>query len=97
MAALKMSLDQAETLALQALGWLVGEDELLPLMMGATGASIDDLRTAAGDRVFLASLLEFLGNDDRWIKRFCDDFALPYEAPMMAHAILAGPSMTHWT
>ena len=39
----------AETLALNVLGWLVGNDELLPIFLGSTGASADDLRARVGE------------------------------------------------
>ncbi len=38
--------EQAETLAIQALGWMAGNDEVLGQFMAASGASIDDLRAA---------------------------------------------------
>lgn len=39
-----MRRENAETLALEALAWLVGNDELLPVFLGATGSSESDLR-----------------------------------------------------
>ena len=35
---MSLSPEAAETLALQALAWLVSNDELLPVFLGATGA-----------------------------------------------------------
>lgn len=42
------SADAAETLGLKALAWLAGNDELLPVFLGATGASEADLRLIQG-------------------------------------------------
>ncbi|MDE3079614.1 MAG: DUF3572 domain-containing protein [Paracoccaceae bacterium] len=89
--------DAAETLALQVLGWLVSNDELLPVFLGASGASLADLRGRARDPVFLASVLDFLLMDDAWIVAFCDAAGLPYDAPMTARQALPGGHQTHWT
>lgn len=87
----------AETLALQALGWLVSNEELLPVFLGASGASLGDLRGRAGDPVFLASVMDFLLMDDEWIVAFCDASGLAYDAPMEARQALPGGAATHWT
>lgn len=92
-----MTRDGAQTLALKALAWLVGNDELLPVFLGATGASVDDLKTQAASTSFQMSVLEFLTMDDAWVTAFCDAVAQPYEAPMEAAQVLAGESRRHWT
>ena len=92
-----LSADAAETIALQALAWLIGNDELWPVFQGATGASEVDLRARASDPAFLTSVLEFLTMDDSWIIGFCDDTGVAYDQPMLARAKLAGPAGMHWT
>ncbi|MDV4143634.1 MULTISPECIES: DUF3572 domain-containing protein [Shimia] len=94
---MNLSKDAAETLALQALGWLVNNDELMPVFLGATGASVDDLKDQAGDPDFLASVLEFLTMDDAWVVAFCDSVREDYMTPMMARQVLLGESGRHWT
>lgn len=89
--------EQAETLAIQALGWMAGNDEVLGQFMAASGASIDDLRAGAGDPAFLGALLDFLMLDDAWIMAFCDAAGLRYDAPMRARAALPGGGQMHWT
>jgi hypothetical protein len=89
--------ESAETLALQALGWLVGQDDLLPAFLNATGAGANDLAANAKDPVFLASVLDFLLMDDAWIIAFCDASARTYSEPMQARAGLPGGIATHWT
>ena len=66
-----LSPDSAEVLALEALSWLVGHDELLPIFLGSSGAGEDDIRARAKDPEFLASVLDFLLMDDGWITEFC--------------------------
>ncbi len=92
-----MNQDAAETLALKALSWLVGNDDLLPVFLGASGASVEDLKSQAATAEFQASVLEFLTMDDAWVMAFCDTVSQPYEAPMMAAQVLAGESRRHWT
>ncbi len=92
-----LSPDAAETLALNALTWLAGHDELMPVFMGATGASIDDLKSRAGDPAFLASVLDFITMDDQWVVEFCDGHRLDYNAPMMARQALPGGEQVNWT
>ena len=79
----------AETIALQALGWLVGNDDLLPVFLGATGA--------AHDPEFLGSVLDFIMMDDAWVIEFCDTHSLPYERLAEARGMLPGGEMVHWT
>jgi hypothetical protein len=92
-----LSADAAETLALQVLAWVIGNDELLPVFLGASGASEDDLRSRASDPVFLASVLDFITMNDDWIIAFCEASGVGYDQPMLARAVLAGPAATHWT
>ena len=92
-----MQRDAAETVGLRALAWLTGNDELLPVFLGSTGAGLDDLRAGAGDPAFLGSVLDFLTMDDAWVVAFCNAEGLAYETPMRARAALAGGGDVHWT
>lgn len=89
--------ENAETIALQALGWLVGNEDLLPVFLGATGASVGDLASSAKQPAFLGSVLDFLVMDDAWVMAFCDAVNLPYHAPMQACAALPGGEQVNWT
>ncbi|MEO1107767.1 MAG: DUF3572 domain-containing protein [Pseudomonadota bacterium] len=93
---MSLSADSAETLALTALGWLVGNEELLPVFLGSTGAASEDLRASAGDPAFLTSVLDFLLMDDSWIVAFCDSHSIPYDHPAQARAAFSGGEI-HWT
>lgn len=91
-----MTPEYAETIGLKVLTWLVGNDELLPVFMGSTGSSIDDLKAGAGDAAFLGAILDFLTMDDAWVTQFCDAEGLSYETPMQARLALSGGDV-HWT
>ena len=92
-----MNPDLAQTIALQALAWLVGNDELCPTFLGSTGSSVDDLRDRAADPEFQASVLEFLTMDDAWVMAFCDEAGLKYDQPLQARYALPGAEQIHWT
>lgn len=92
-----MQQDLAETIALRALGWLAGNDELLPVFLGSTGASEADLRAGAGDPAFLGAVLDFLTMDDAWVIAFCDAAGLDYSQPIAARQALPGGAQVSWT
>jgi len=92
-----MMQDRAETVALRCLEWLAGNDELLPVFLGATGASEADLRARAADPEFLGSVLDFVMMDDAWITAFCGAADLPNAAPAQARAALPGGAQVNWT
>lgn len=91
------STDAAETLAMRALAWLIADDDLLAVFVGSSGVSEQDLRVRLAEPELLASVLDFLMQDDAWIVRFCDAAGLAYEAPMQARAALPGGTPMHWT
>lgn len=87
----------AETLALQALGWIIGQDALVPQFLSATGAAPQDLAAQAGDPVFLAAVLDFLLTEDALVMGFCDAAGLAYDRPLRARHLLPGGPGPHWT
>jgi len=89
--------ESAEMLALQVLGWLAGNEDLLPAFLGSTGATQDDVRAGASNPVFLGAVLDFLMIDDAWVISFCDAHTVPYERVMQARAALPGGEQVHWT
>ncbi len=88
---------QAEVRALSVLTWLVANEELLPVFLGATGASESDLRARAGESEFLGSVLDFVMMDDAWVMAYCDGEGLPYETLMRARQALPGGADVNWT
>lgn len=92
-----MGPEQAQIIALKALGWLAANEELCPVFLGATGGSADDLRAQATDPAFQASVLEFLTMDDAWVIAFCDAHDLAYDLPLRARYALPGAEQVNWT
>lgn len=89
--------ETAQTVAIQCLAWLAGNDELLPVFMGATGVSEADLRAGAQDSAFLGSVLDFVLMDDAWVMAFCEAHDLSPETPMRARMALPGGEQVNWT
>nr|WP_175581715.1 DUF3572 domain-containing protein [Pseudooceanicola sp. HF7] len=91
------STQRAEEIALTCLAWLAGNDDLLPVFLGSSGLSVDELREAAQTPEFLGAVLDFLLMDDAWVKACCDASGLAYDQPMQARMALPGGEQVHWT
>jgi Protein of unknown function (DUF3572) len=89
--------ETAETIALHALTWLVGEEELLPQFLAATGAGVSDLKQAAGDPDFLGSVLDYILSDDSIAGAATGALGLPPDGLMQARAALPGAPVPDWT
>ena len=92
-----LSSDAVEQVALKAIVWLVGNEELLPVFMGSTGADEAAFRDGVGDAEFQASVLDFIMMDDAWVVAFCDSAGLPYDRLMQARGALPGGAQVNWT
>ena len=92
-----MGREEAETLALKALGWMAREDDLMRVFLGSAGMSSGDLATQAGNPEMLAAVLDFLLLDDTWVQGFAEAAGYPPEAPMMARSVLPGGVNPDWT
>lgn len=92
-----MTSDRAEVLAIQALGWIVEREELSGAFLGATGASVEELRSRAADPEFLGFVLDFLLGDEDALIAFAEDAGVPPDAPMRARAALPGGDLPNWT
>ncbi|MEM9708424.1 MAG: DUF3572 domain-containing protein [Pseudomonadota bacterium] len=92
-----MQRETAEILALSALEWLAGQDELLSVFQGATGITANDLRSRAADGEVLAAVLDFLLLDDKWVTDFAINSGQDPEAVYPARQALPGGDLPHWT
>lgn len=95
----KLVVDQeiAETIGLQAIGWLAENEELLPVFLGSSGAGLDDLRGGVTDPAMQGAVLDFLLMDDAWVTGFADSIDMPYESILQARVHLPGGEQVHWT
>ncbi|MEJ6394355.1 DUF3572 domain-containing protein [Gymnodinialimonas sp. 2305UL16-5] len=89
--------ESAETSALRILAWLAANDDLMPLFMGATGASAQDLKKNAANPVFLASVLDFVQMDDNWVIQAAEAVELRPDQIASVRAYLPGGDLPNWT
>jgi hypothetical protein len=94
---IKMNSEAAQTLALQALAWVLGQDELLGFFLNSTGASPQDIAQQASQPLFLGAVLDFLMEDDQRVIDFCTQHALALTSVQVARAQLPGAQYMHWT
>jgi hypothetical protein len=92
-----MTKDNAETFALNALAWIMGQDDMVGVFLGSTGASIDDLKNNAANPEFLGAVLDFVLMDDAWVIQLSQDMGTPADHVMQARAVLPGGQTMHWT
>ncbi len=92
-----MKADQAEMIAIQALGHIAAEEELLFAFVDLTGLSPDELRSRAGEPEILGGVLDFIMMDDTRLLEFCAAANLKPETPGIARRLLPGGEEVHWT
>lgn len=85
-----MNQDAAQTIALQALSFLIEDDERLGGFMDTTGLDADDLRRAATDPDMLGGVLDYLLAFEPLLVEFADHANLPPEDAVMARQALPG-------
>jgi hypothetical protein len=85
-----MPSDDAQTIALKALTFVLADDDARRRFVGQTGLDGESLRAQAGEDAFLGGVLDFLLADEALLLRFCEASDLTPEAPCRARAALPG-------
>jgi len=86
-----MTLQLAESISIQALGWLAAEPERIGGFLAQTGIDPANLRAAANETAFLAAVLDHLCADESLLLAFCANDGLDPQAVDRARQMLAGP------
>ena len=68
--------DRAETIALQALGFLAVEPEVLERFLHTSGLQLDELRSQASNPDVLRAIMEFILADDARVSGLCQELNL---------------------
>jgi len=89
--------EKAETVGIQALGWLAGQEDLMNRFLAASGMDINNLKQNAADPEILGAVLDFVLSEDASVRDFCDAFNLGYTQPMEARQSLPGGAIVNWT
>ena len=85
-----MTPQAAQILALQALGWIAGEENYLQALLERTGALGADLQARAADPEFLGAVVDFLLENEEILVAFCAAENIRPEQPMQARHVLPG-------
>ena len=83
--------DFGQSTAIAALAFLAADAERLQRFLAVTGLGPHNLRQAASDPAFLASVLDYLAADERLLVAFAAEQGLAPEAVAQARNALAGP------
>ena len=92
-----MDREIAETRALEVLTWVLSEDDLIQVFMGATGASQNDLRSNTLSHEFLLSILDFVLMDDRWVISCSKFLNIDPSQIQLIRVSLDGGQKVNWT
>ena len=92
-----MQRDEAEILALKALTYLAGLDEMMDRFSALSGMGPGDILERAQDPEMLAGILEFYLFVEALLTEFCEAHEIDPEAPAQARRALPGGDLPHWT
>jgi len=84
-------IEQAEALAIFALGWLADDGERLERFLGLSGLDPTDMRGAAAAPGFCAGVLDYVCSDEPTLLAFADHAQMRPEAVAAAQQLLSGP------
>ncbi len=85
-----MKQDEAGIVALEALAWIAGEDDLLQRFIQVAGISPDGLRQSAANPDTQAGVLDFVLSDESLVLGFCEARGYAPETPARARRALPG-------
>lgn len=82
--------EQAEALAVRALGFIASDPELLPRFLAITGIEAGEIRRAAREPGFLAGVLQFILAHEPTLMRFAEETGTAPSAVGAARRALPG-------
>ena len=92
-----MHRDKAEILALKALTYLAGLDEMMDRFAALSGMAVGDIMERAQDPEMLAGIIDFFLFDEALLTEFCEAHDIDPEDPARARMALPGGDLPHWT
>ncbi len=88
-----MQQQQAEILALRALGYLANHEEFMARFTALSGVAPTDILERADDADMLAGVLDFFLGDEKLLIAFCESEQIAQTLPAQARQILPGAIM----
>ena len=92
-----MKPEAAEAFAIGVLGWIAADETASGAFLGMSGASVDDLRSGAGDPAFLGFVLDYLLSDEAALIACCEALSAPPETALRARQALPGGDAPYYT
>ena len=89
------SREQAEVIALQALAWLISDEDMAGRFLTLTGCDGDSLLQRAGQPETLGSVLDFLLEDEKALLDFAQEAGVAPEVIGRARRLLPGLMAEH--
>lgn len=89
--------ESAQTLALQALVYLLSQDDTANAFVAQTGLAPGELAARASDPDLLAAVMDFVLSDDAFVLAVAGAAGVPPEELVAARAFLPGGDVPHWT
>jgi hypothetical protein len=86
----RLNRDEAETIAIRALGFMAEDEDRIGAFMADTGISPDDLRDQAASSPILAAVLDYLTRDESSLLMFAANADIPPEHITPALMLLNG-------
>jgi hypothetical protein len=90
----QMTRELAESVAIQALGFIAEEPDRLGRFLALSGLSAESLRAAAQEPNFLLGVLDYLASDETLLRDFAGQREIAPEDAAIARDVLAGAPPT---
>jgi Protein of unknown function (DUF3572) len=88
---LRVNRQDADDIAIQALGFLAGDPEKLERFLAMTGLGPENLRAAAREPHFLGQVMDHMAGDESLLLAFAANQGISPEKVMRAQQMLSGP------
>ncbi|MAW87664.1 MAG: hypothetical protein CMJ42_14165 [Phyllobacteriaceae bacterium] len=85
-----LSMEDARALAISALGFVAGDERLLPRFLAMSGIEAGQIRSAAAEPGFLAGVLGFILAHEPTLMAFCEASGNRPDAVAAAQRLLPG-------
>jgi hypothetical protein len=92
-----VSAEDAEAMAIQILGWLISQPDLLNRFMALVGVDAGSIRRAAEEPGFLGAVTGFVMAHEPTLLAFCEQNDVRAERVAACHHRLAGPESESWS
>ncbi len=87
--------EHAETVALKAIHFILGDENLQQGFLATSGVSPDEFKNLLGDPEFLGGVLDFLLSNEEQLIAFCEKNEIEPTEPAKARRVFPGAVMDY--